>query len=174
MHFWSQTSVLAVAIVATVVLLSPLWLRGAVREPSGVLDALRGAATTYVLITLVLFATLLGGGYGSTSSLWMHLLVPLAALADWLLLGTGPRRMPVWVPVTWMVIPLVYLPFYISASERRPLYRFLDPDAGDFLTWVVMLFLAFLVAGYLVWGAGRLRLGTGRSTPATPRQTVRS
>lgn len=155
LHYWSQFSTLTVALAATGSLLSPLWFRGALEGRRGFL---RGAAVTYTTITLILFPLLLSGTYRNLDGQLMHLAVPILAIADWLVVGRNQGRVAWFVPLLWLVVPLGYLPFYIARSnEVGALYKFLDPSEPGFVRWVVVLLVAFLIAGYLVWGVGRLR-----------------
>lgn len=154
LQFFSQIATLCVALAATGGALYPLWHRGAIEGRAGVL---RGGATTYSVVVLVIFATLLGGDYSSDGSRWEHLIVPIMALLDWLVVGRNQGRVAWWVPLAWLVVPLAYLPVYISASKDGPLYGFLDPGASDFGVWVAVLVAAFLAGGYLIWGIGKVR-----------------
>jgi hypothetical protein len=155
LHYWSQFSTLTVALAATGSLLAPLWLRDRFEPREGFL---RGAATTYTTITLVLFPILLSGTYRNLDGQLMHLAVPILCVADWLFVGRNQQRVRWFWPVAWLAIPLAYLPFYIQRSnEAGALYKFLDPSKSGFVTMVFVLLGAFLIAGIVVWGAGRLR-----------------
>ena len=152
---WSQLSTLTVALTATGSLLWPLFNGGRLEPRWGIL---RGATTTYIVGTLVLFPLLIGGGYDSRASQLMHLVTPLLAICDWLFVGRNQNRLPVWAPFAWLVVPVLYLPAYIYRSTTaRPPYGFLDPARDNFATWVAVLIAAFLALGLLVWAVGRAR-----------------
>lgn len=156
LYFWSQFSTLTVALVATGSLLKPLFSGGRLERGAGYL---RGAATTYTTITLVVFPLLLSGTYRDLDGRLMHLVVPVLAIVDWLVVGRNQAGVRWFGPLLWLIVPLLYLPVYIARSNRtRPLYGFLDPRAGDFVTWVLILLAAFLVTGHLYRGLARARV----------------
>lgn len=147
LSYWSQVSTLAVGLAATAGAILAL-LR---RDRSVVLGSLRGASTSWTLVTLVVFAFLLGADYSSPASALEHLAVPLLATAEWLWLGAGARLRWYW-PWLWLLVPLAYLPVYIAASASvGPLYGFLRPGEPGFGGWIGLLLLGFLGLGHLVW-----------------------
>lgn len=142
--YFSQLSDLAVGLVATASVVSG-------GRGERLLTVLRGAVTSYTLVTLIIYATLLGGDYAGVASSLEHLTVPILALAGWLVFG---RLRPRWFwPLLWLVPPVVYLPVYIQASTQRgaPLYDFFDPAAPDFGVWVAILLAVFLAVQWVVW-----------------------
>ncbi len=154
MYYFSQFSTLLVALTATGSLLVPLWSGGRLERGRGVL---RGATTTYATITLVVFATLLHGSYRNLDSQLLHIAVPVLALVDWIFVGRNQERIRWYVPLLWLAVPLLYLPFYVHRSnETRPLYGFLDPQRDDFSTWVVVLLAAFLLTGWALLVVGQV------------------
>lgn len=151
LRYFTQVSTLCVALSATASLLTPLVLDGALESRWGVA---RGAATTYATITLLVFATMLGADYSTLTSLLTHLVVPLMAVTDWLLVGRN-QRLAWWWPLAWLSVPLLYLVTYVVGGEA--LYRFLVPGARDFADYVLFLLVAFVVVGYAWWGIGQVR-----------------
>lgn len=153
--FFTQVCGLLVALTSTGSLLWPLWHRGRLEGSRGLL---RGASAACSMLTLVVFATLLGADYSSPHSLLLHLVVPLLALADWLFVGRNQAALPVWVPFAWLAVPFAYLPVYIWASGLMgPLYGFLVPADSSFVPVAAVLVAAFLVLFFAYWGLGRLR-----------------
>ncbi len=156
LRYFSQVSCLTVALAATAGVVgagvrSDGWLRA--------LDWCRGAATTYAVVTAVLYQVLLSGNLDSTSSLLEHAVVPALALLEWLTVGPARGRQPFWTALSWLVLPLGYLAVYYTARKPsgEPLYPFLDPDAAGFWRWVAIMITVFVVAGALIWALGRLR-----------------
>ena len=166
LNYFSQLGALAVGLTALGGLLSPLWNDGRIEGARGFL---RGASTTWSVLIMIVFATLLHGSYSSLSSKLEHLVVPVLAAIDWIVVGRNSSRLQWWWPLVWLAGPVVYLPFYIAATHQRgrPLYGFLDPDSGDF--WIVAagVLLGFAVLGYLLWAIGRLsgRMVSSRTGP---------
>jgi hypothetical protein len=160
---------LLVGLTALGALLSPLWNGGAIEGRRGIL---RGAGTTTVLLIMIVFGTLLDGGYASNGSRFEHLIVPTIALADWIFAGRNNARLAAWWPLVWLAIPGAYLPAYLAGTNTfgRPLYPFLDPDAGDFYFRTATMLAGYLALGYLVLGLGRLAgaVRTARRQDADP------
>ena len=153
--YWSQFSTLLVALTATGSLVAPLLTHRRTEPPHGYL---RGAATTYTTLTLVVFPLLLSGTYDDLDGQLMHLVVPVLAIADWVVVGRNQAGVRWFGPLLWLIVPLLYLPVYVVRSNAsRPLYGFLDPARGDFTGWVATLLAAVLVIGYLYWAVGRAR-----------------
>lgn len=145
--FWSQLSALAVGLVAAAGAVLAL-LR---RDRSVWLDSLRGASTCWTLVTLVVFAFLLGADYSTPASALEHLVVPVLATVEWVWIGARVRLRWYW-PWAWLLVPLLYLPVYVVASATAgPLYGFLRPGEPGFGSWIVVLLVGFLGLGHLVW-----------------------
>lgn len=164
LKYFSQVTTLTVALTATtsaIVLAAGLDLTA--QRWAATLAWCRGAATTYAAVTAVIYQTLLSGDLSRTSSLLEHAVVPALAVVDWVVFGPGlpGRRHQVWwLPLTWLALPIGYLAVYANVRDRsgRPLYPFLDPDAGGrFWAWVGIMLTVFAVAAFLVWAIGLLR-----------------
>lgn len=165
--FFSQIAALASGSVMLGALLSPLWNHrwGHRARLEGRRGFLRGAVTSYELLIAIAFPVLLDGNYQSLGSKLEHLVIPVLLLIDWTMVGRN-QQLQWWWPIVWVAGPLAYLPLYISASRGDALYDFLDPATSNFLTWVFILLIGFLLAGYLVWTLGQLRRLLGRPANA--------
>jgi len=156
LRYFSQVTTLTVALTATAAVL------GTAVTAAGWARALawcRGASTSYAVVTAVIYQTLLSGDLSATSSLLEHAVVPALAAIDWVVFGPGLRQRW-WLPLTWLMLPICYLGVYhnVRTSSGRPLYPFLDPDAGGrFWAWVGIMLAVFAVVGFLVWVVGLLR-----------------
>jgi hypothetical protein len=115
---------------------------------------LRGATTVLLLLVCLTYLTVIEGDLYSVSSLFEHLLTPVAALADWILVGRAAVVVRWWYPLSWVLLPLLYLIYFLLADLR--LYRgFLDPASADFAPTVALFLVAVIAAGYLLYGIVR-------------------
>ena len=133
------------------------------------LEYLRACATTYLVIVVSVYWTLLAPTSEDPVNEWtnlvMHLLSGVALLVDWLV--EGPRaRLPlrnVWIvmayPTVWLVVVLIR-----GATDGWFPYPFLDPANGYASIAVVIagIFVAGLGVGAVLFSVTRWR----RITPA--------
>ena len=137
-------------------LIYPVFTRGRAHEPRT--PWLRGALAVVMALICITYMTMLGGSLSDTADQFEHLLTPIVVLLDWIVVGRAPAAARWWFPLTWLVLPLAYLGFYIGyVGDGPPLYPFLRPDSAHF--WIVVL--GFLVGvlgiGYLMYGLAKLR-----------------
>jgi hypothetical protein len=115
----------------------------------------RGAVVLYVLIAGVIWNLFLTGhsmGY-TPANVLLHVVVPVLALCDWLLVGRNQAQVRWWQPVVWSAYPAAYLALALAVLNhvgRRAPYYFLDPDT---------IGTASVVANICVLAAGTLALG---------------
>ena len=122
---------------------------------SGRLDAVRGAATLYLVITGVVFAVLLSNVSEDLQLTlpWvdtvLHRLAPLALALDWLV---DPPRSPVSrrSALAWLIYPAVWAAYTLvrGAITGWYPYPFIDVDAHGYPT--VLLICAVLLAGFVL------------------------
>ena len=70
-------------------------------------------------------------GYTVANAL-LHVVVPVLALSDWLLVGRGWGRVHWWHPLAWLVYPALYVVIalaILNGAARRTPYFFLDPGS---------------------------------------------
>jgi hypothetical protein len=143
--FTYQANVLAAAYY----LWSLAWPRADARA------GMRGAVVLYVLIAGViwnLFLTEHSMGY-TPANLLLHIVVPVLALTDWLLVGRDQARVRWWQPVVWLIYPAAYLGLALLVLNhvgRRAPYYFLDPASIGTAAVVVNVFV--LACGALALG----------------------
>ncbi|NEN78413.1 Pr6Pr family membrane protein [Nocardioides zeae] len=165
-YFTNQTNLLMsvlLGLAGVLVLLdrpAPTWLAAA-----------RGVATACLLVVAVIYNTLIPGT--GTAPAWvsavLHLVFPAVALADWLLVGDRPRlRWRSWwivlpYPVAWLAVVLVR-----GVTDGWVPYGFLLPERGlvSLVAHCVVLLVALVAAGAVVWAGSRLR---GTLLPRSPR-----
>ena len=124
---------------------------------------LRGAVVLYVVVAGVVWNLLLTGrsmGYTPANFL-LHVVVPVLALTDWVLVGRGTGSARWWQPLAWLAYPAVYLGValvVLNRFGRRAPYYFLDP--GSVGVAAVTVNVMVLAAGFV--GLGYLLLAVAR------------
>jgi hypothetical protein len=122
--------------------------------------AVRGAVVLYVLIAGVIWNLFLTGhsmGY-TPANVLLHLVVPVLAMTDWLLVGRDQARrdhapLRWWQPMVWLAYPAAYLALALAVlnnAGRRAPYYFLDPDTVG--TAAVVANICVLAGGVLALG----------------------
>jgi hypothetical protein len=141
------------------------------REPSPLLDWLRGGSVVYLLLTMVVYNVLLADGQAmSWVNAMVHVLFPLYLAADWLVDPPGARLDPRRA-LLWLAYPTLYLvyTFVRGALTGWYPYPFFDLEANGpmtvaFYTAGLYAFGLFLIAAVMLIGN---RLGERRvSAPA--------
>ena len=125
-------------------------------------DLLRGAATLYLVVTLVIVVVLLQGAELSLSNptvdLVVHKVFPILAVVDWIV--DPPRTDLRYRDVAiWLVFPLVWVAFTLvrGAVDAWYPYPFLDPDNGGYRS--VAYHVITILAGFLVIAGAIVALG---------------
>ncbi len=160
-YFTIQSNIL---LTMTLTLAALHGLRGA-GQPRW-LDLARGLTTTYIVVVGIVYATLLAplGVAGGVPVPWanfiLHVVTPVLAVLDWLLLSDH-KRLPLsklWLvliyPAAWLVVVLIR-----GATDGWVPYPFLDPSNGYGAVALVCLGIcaAILLVGWLVFSTGRNR-----------------
>lgn len=141
------------------------------RGRPGAADPVRGAAVLFLVITGLVYWTLLAGQATAATIAWqndvVHGVMPCALVLDWLLSPPAARIRPA-VAARWLVFPLVYL---AVSLVRGPMvqwwpYDFLDPrEPGGYVhvtTWSLIVLVVFVVFTALIVLTGN-QLGSRRS-----------
>jgi hypothetical protein len=125
---------------------------------------LRGAVILYVVIAGVIWNLFLTGysmGYTGANIL-LHVVVPVLAVTDWLLVGRGQGEVRWWQPVAWLFYPAAYLVLALVVLNnvgRRAPYYFLDPESVGMATVVgniCVLAACVLALGYTLLAVNRV------------------
>lgn len=164
--FTIQSNLLAAAALVTGVVWA--WRRGTAVETPLPLARLLLCATTYMVITGVVYNLLLRGVPlvpGATvgwSNEVLHVVVPLFMVAD-LLLAPGPRRLPwttLWLvaiyPIAWLAYTFARSPLITSPRTGEAWwypYPFLDAHNFANGFWGVLPYIAGIAAAILSVGA---------------------
>lgn len=160
-------------ILAGLILLISAWYLAKSRRPSVKDDLIRGAATLYMVITGLVYITLLSGEDLGLLMPWVnivtHIILPLYVLADWLY--QPPRnKLSLTHVAAWLIWPVVYVGYTLvrgSMTGWYP-YPFLDPSQTGGYAGVALYGLAILVA-FLAIGWLLTKLGnTLRRNVRTP------
>jgi hypothetical protein len=152
--FTYQANVLAAAYYA--------WTLVSPRADSRV--GLRGAVVLYVVVAGViwnLYLVNLSMGYTAPNVL-LHIVVPILAVVDWLLVGHSQGLVRWWQPLAWLAYPAAYLSLallVLNHMGKRAPYYFLDPVSvgiDGLLSNVAILTTGLVVLGYALSMAGRV------------------
>ena len=93
-------------------------------------------------------------GY-TPANILLHIVVPVLAILDWLVVGRGQRSVRWWQPLVWLIYPAVYVVLalvVLNRAGRRAPYYFLDPDSVGML--VVVTNIGLLAASFSLWDMG--------------------
>ena len=141
-------------------------------------------ATISLLVTMLIAHFLLFDAMFKDGQLvWhlvvLHYVVPIMTLADWALFDEK-GKMPAWGPLAWMSLSVVYLAIVMigagplgmdlgggtTADVSRYPYTFLDPGisgVGGVVGFCVVMIVAFVALGYVLFGIDRLLGRSSRS-----------
>lgn len=159
-YFTIQSNIITAAVLLAAGLAT---LRGRAQTPLLMLG--RACATTYIAVVGLVYNTLLAGLEGGVSLGWansaLHLVLPIYAVLDWLLVGDRtklPRRWLWFVlihPVLWLVVVLAR-----GATDGWVPYPFLDPATGygSVALYCVGIAVAIVAVGVLVFALSRVRV----------------
>lgn len=134
----------------------------------------RGAVVLYVVVAGTvwnLFLTEMSMGY-SPANILLHIVVPVLALLDWVLVGRSQGRVRWWQPFAWLLYPVAYLGLalvVLNSLGRRAPYYFLDPamiGGPTLVRNIVLLAVGFVALGYVLAGVGKASVVARRSLTA--------
>jgi hypothetical protein len=167
-YFTIQSNVIAVVVLAG----------GALADPGGPRWAyLRGAATLYIVITGLVYNTLLINVSVGVASPWVndvvHRIVPALMLLDWILFSPWART-HVAAALGWLAYPLAYVAYTLLRGPHVDWYPypFLDPRLdggyGRVALYTVVLALVFALLAVVVNAIGRWRHTASRAGAFSP------
>jgi hypothetical protein len=127
-------------------------------------DLFRGAATTYITVTFVVFALLLADTDVDTAIPWvdrvLHRVIPIVLMADWLV---DPPRVAIGFRASlwWLAFPAAWTAYTLvrGALVGRYPYPFLDPASGGYGT--VLIYCVAILIGMVVVIVAVTRIGNG-------------
>lgn len=148
-NFFSYFTILSNIFVSIVFIISAFYLAVG-RKPSAADDILRGASVLYMVITGVVYSTLLAGLDLDLTLPWvnqqLHYIMPIVVLADWLY---QPQRTKLTIQriLPWMIFPVLYLVYSLvrGALVNWYPYPFLDPNKAGGYAGVALYSLGILV-----------------------------
>lgn len=115
-----------------------------------------GATVTYLLVVLMVYTLLLGGGATWVSSVTYHYVFPVGITYLWFMMPNG-LNYRWWYPLVWLLGPLIYLTGILWWGLETGTYPYFFvnlPRLGitGFASWVLVIALFFLLIGYaVVW-----------------------
>ncbi|MFE5285227.1 Pr6Pr family membrane protein [Nocardia sp. NPDC056611] len=135
-------------------------LVGGLRDPDGRRwELLRGAATLYLTITLIIYALLLADIDVQLTEKWindiLHRLIPVVLIADWLLVLAPGVKPTVKLVLGWLAYPLAYGAYVLIRgpfADWYP-YPFIDPREqgyGSLTIGLVVMAVVFAILGVIV------------------------
>lgn len=142
-----------------------LWAAAAGKRANPSLDSFRGAATTYLAITFVVFALLLADTDVDTAVVWvdrvLHRVLPVVLTIDWLI--DPPSAKITWQQARWwLVYPVAWVTYTMirgALTDRYP-YPFLDPANGGYgavAVYTAAIFVgAVLAIGAIMWAGNAI------------------
>lgn len=125
----------------------------ALTRPDRTCTWVRGAAASVLALVAIGYAILLDPDYGPLYSLLEHLITPALVVIDLLVVQRRPGRL--WWPLSWALIPIAYLVYYLVAD--LDIYGFLDAAEAGFPMTIAGLIAGFLAIAYALIGATRIR-----------------
>jgi hypothetical protein len=134
-------------------------------------DFFRGAATSYMTLTFIVFALLLADTDVDTAIVWvdrvLHRVIPIVLFADWIL---DPPTVPISFrrALWWLSFPLVWLVYVLvrgPIAEWYP-YPFLDRANGGYGSVAVYGVAIFVGVVVIVWAL--VAAGNAMSASRTP------
>ena len=163
-YFTIQSNLLAVAAL--------LWTAAAwQRARSDTHEFFRGAATTYLTVTFVVFALLLADTDVDTAIVWvdrvLHRVMPIVVVADWLI-DPPSRRIEFRRALWWVAYPVAWVAYTLVrglATDWYP-YPFLDPANGGY--GAVAIYSVAILIGMLVFIYAIVWMGNGMSARRSP------
>ncbi|MGW2665233.1 Pr6Pr family membrane protein [Nocardia tengchongensis] len=132
---------------------------GGLKDPAGRRwQVLRGAATLYLTITLIIYAVLLADIDVQLTERWindtLHRVIPIVLIADWLLVASGIKP-TVKLVLGWLIYPLAYGAYTLVRgpfADWYP-YPFMDPREqgyGALTIGLVVMAVVFAILGVIV------------------------
>ena len=137
---------------------------------------LRGAMALLLLVVASTYIGVIGGDTAEAKDAFTHVITPLLVLVDWCFVGRSQNRTRWWHPLTWLVVPSVWLVCYTATDGFReqntwdaPIYDFMDPQDSSFPGVFTGLVLATIAGGYALYGIAKLKGAVaGQSLPPAP------
>ena len=139
-------------------LAAAVFIYGATRAVRPGDDALRGAATTYMAITGVVYAVLLSHLQAAADSSlgWvnvaLHKVLPLLVFLDWLLVPPV-RRLRFGRALTWLIYPIAYGTYTLirGASAHWYPYPFLNADQNSAGRLALNCVVVLIASSAFIW-----------------------
>lgn len=165
-NFFCYFTNLSNLMISIVFIISAARLATGRTDPSRSDIAIRGGAIVYIAFVGIVFNTILADGAIGPIIPWVnvvvHMIVPVAAVIDWLI--WPPRhRLPFSVVLWWMIWPAAYAIFSVmrGAFDGFYPYPFFNPNVsggyGGVALWCLALVATFFVLALVVRWIGNLR-----------------
>lgn len=164
MNFFGYFTIQSNSIFAVIFALSGFL--GLADQQGGLIQLLRAAATTYIVLVGIVYGALLAplGEAGGVPVAWanivLHMVAPVYAIFDWIIVGDRVR-----LPLSWIFLILLYpivwtgVVLYRGQTDGWVPYPFLDPAQGAqvLAQYVIVIAIVFAVIGLIVLLISRSR-----------------
>lgn len=151
--YFTELSTAMVFLVNLCSVMRPLVMHGPNRHRlEGKYGWFRGVASSMTVLTGIVYATLLGAEYPDLSGKIAHIVCPILMALDWFFAGCNQTRLRWFIPLSWGVVLVPYFWLYAWDTNYfgRPMYDFLDPNAGDWWMWVAIMVAVYFALSYLL------------------------
>lgn len=123
-------------------------------ETKGFIDSLRGATTSYLLVTAIVYFLLLRNVPNAMQILWVnaiiHKIMPAVIFIDWFIFPPN-KFLKFSQSFRWLIFPILYLAYALirgSLTGWYP-YAFINPETGGFVS-VLVYTIVITLGGLLI------------------------
>lgn len=174
--FLTQSGNLLTSLVFAVVAFYGLVI-GLAHQREAATHVWRGAMTLLLLVVASTYLGVIGGGTSEAKDAFTHVITPLLVLIDWCFVGRSQNNTRWWHPLTWLVVPSVWLVWYTATDGFRaqntwdaPIYDFMDPREGSYPGVFTGLVLGTIAGGYLLYGVAKAKRAMSAAAQASTPQ----
>lgn len=150
-NFFSFFTIQSNILAAAILIVAGVWGRGG--SSNALFDALRGAATLFMVMTGVIYVLLLSNNQVAVQTtipwvnLVLHYVMPVAVFADWLV--NPPAKMRVATAASWLLYPVLYVAYSFTRGAAIGWYPYPFLDVAELGYAEALANCAFISVGVL-------------------------